>query len=116
MEKVSSYASEAVVNVYHGDEIVEQVTRDKAREMKASGDYYFVMHGKAVKRLTPLGAQPTLIQKVLGWEILPQMRNTALNRGRCGQGVANYPIPFVFEGHIKPMRVYDVNRFDVKPA
>lgn len=112
MEKLSLNATEAVVNVYHGDDLVESVTRAKAREMKATGGYFFVNHGRDLRKATELGPVKTLIEQIAGWNMLPALRNSALNRGRAGQGVANYPIPYVFEGHITSMRVSVVNAGD----
>lgn len=40
---------------------------------------------------------------------LPGMGRIAVNRGSAGQNVANYPIPYCFEGHLTQPRAAQVN-------
>jgi hypothetical protein len=54
----------------------------------------------------------TLVERVSGWNMPSYMEHAGLNRGGSGQNVASYPIPYVFEGHIKPMRVAVINAGD----
>jgi hypothetical protein len=108
----SKFSAESIVNVYHGDEIVEQVSRDKAREMKASGNYFFFHHGKDLKRVAVCAPIETEIEQVMGWNIEPWMRHCALNRGRAGQFCLGYDIPYVFEGHLKKPKASEVNAHD----
>jgi hypothetical protein len=53
--------------------------------------------------------EPRGIDKFTAREILPSIASTVLNRGRAGQNVANYPIPYCYEGRLRQMVVSEVN-------
>lgn len=112
----------AHINVYIGDEIVDCVTLTTARAMRATGDYFAINHGKDIKKVTVLGEIPTQLEKQLGWNMPFELRASGLNRGaashtgrdldgRCHK-VPHYPIPYVYEGHLKKPRAEEINAGD----
>jgi hypothetical protein len=106
---VSKSAYEAMVNVYTGDEVTHQVTREEARAMKLSGTHYFINHGKDIRRAKQPDPQ-TEIQERFGW--MPpfgRYRSSALNEGRVGQFTIGYPIPYAFKGHLKAPKALEIN-------
>lgn len=116
-----SSSAEVLVNVYHGDEIVGQVTREQSREMKATGEYFFFHHGQDLKLVRNLFEKlQTKLEESVGWNMpFGRLRASAMNEGSAsctGKGrqssVPSYPIRYAFEGHLKSPRVAVINAGD----
>lgn len=97
------------VRLFDGEEHVETITREKARELKAADLIYFINHGKDARYLRSASDTRTEIEKFAGWNPVKQLRNSLLMRGRSGQNIANYPIPYAYPGHLEDPRAAEVN-------
>lgn len=69
------------------------------REWKKAGRVISMHNGRSVRLFDE--EPKTEIEEFAGWDIVPKLRTSALRRGRCGQNIADYPIPYVFEGHLQ---------------
>lgn len=120
MEKVSQVSAyRAMVNVYVGNEIVERVTRERARELKEAGTHFFINAGKALRKVKVCEPTSTEIEHKMGWNVARGLQSSVLGRGAATHTgrqdksrwhrVPHYPVPYAFEGHLKTPRAAVVN-------
>lgn len=107
------------VGVYYSSQDFKEapayfVSREEARKLKKDKRGFFVNHGKdmcLIGQPEPL----TAIEELTGWNTPTGLKISVLHPGRCGQNIANYPIPYVFDGHLTDPKAYIVNGTDRKP-
>lgn len=92
-------------------EVAFTVDLETAREWRRSNPpkAMSVNHGKGIELIRQPSDELTEIEKVSGWNIAPRLRRSVLRPGQSGQGIADYPIPYVFEGHLKMPRIRETN-------